>query len=1144
MTRSLQDVLIGLVADLLTSASKLVPIETHLPLLESVLSDSIDATGLSPAITNLNTSIDELRTTLELDAESDEILMAITYAVEGLQQLHDEVTSFLEQTGLESEVVEDLSRRLLKILWDYIVYNYLLKYQPKVFSILHLISVTELSPTAAGIDIPSIKYQNISRLFSEPGSLLNDIYNWDSGLNTPKLFARLSKVLQVLGLPGGMYRQVGTLRDNLQQPPWMENEIRIPLFAYVNEGNRVQISLNLCPLSPTDDHPTGLYLYPFINGSFSLEQALSENWSLEIKGTMTLDGEFGISILPPTDIEVQQGLLNPSGLSVPGTAHLEISLAREEVDDSLTMIFGKPEETSLGFQKFRLKLILGQHDGKYSATIESLLEDLTLRVKPGEDSDGFLNKVLAGVDLKSVSDLGIGLSSQEGFYFTGSASLEVTIPLNIELGPLLIENLLVGVGFNESDFDLKLASSFGVKLGPIAASVTRMGIKIPFSFPENKDGNLGPVNVRSPVFIPPLGAGLSLNLSTLAGGGYLEFDNENKRYAGIIYLRFEDLGLTAIALITTRMPDGSDGFSMLVVIGVEFDPPITLPYNFTLSGVGGLLGIQRSMNVDYLREGLKQGTLDSVLFPVEPIKNANRIISDLRAGFPPDEGRYILGPMAIINWGNPKIISAEVGIFIEVPSPVRIAILGQITAILPDSGEDTEPVAVIHMDILGVLDIAKKCFALDAVIYDSRILAYTLSGDMAMRLFWGDSPYFLMSLGGYNPKFNARPGTPVLRRMTLAMGSGDNPRIALECYMALTSNTTQFGAKLELNARKSGFKVHGYLYFDALFIFSPFSFIVDMGAGVEVFKGSRCLLTVNLDFTLSGPTPWRARGVAKFEVLFVDVKVRFDKTWGRREAVSLPARNPCDDLLLALENPGNWQGLLPSGREQLVHLREFDETDEAVIVHPSGRLKIIQKVVPLNLDLEKYGNGPLAGSVSNFTLHHILPVEGGESQELPSEYVVDHFAMAQFQNLSDAEKLSRPSFEKADAGIIIGSDDLELSQDHVRSIDLSYETEVIDEDRITEKLHEPTGLPWVLGRAMLVGRAGMVSNATRFTGTDEPLVSMQEESFMLVSRDNLEGIGETDGIYAQIRTEMQRNNLEYPQHTASTQIVSSYEVPA
>ena len=86
------------------------------------------------------------------------------------------------------------------------------------------------------------------------------------------------------------------------------------------------------------------------------------------------------------------------------------------------------------------------------------------------------------------------------------------------------------------------------------------------------------------------------------------------------------------------MPDGSQGFSLLIIITAEFGPGIQLGFGFTLIGVGGLLGLNRTMRLEPLVEGVRTGAINSIMFPRDVVANAPRIISDLRTFFPPQRG--------------------------------------------------------------------------------------------------------------------------------------------------------------------------------------------------------------------------------------------------------------------------------------------------------------------------------------------------------------------------------------------------------------------------------------------------------------------------------------------------------------------------
>ena len=104
--------------------------------------------------------------------------------------------------------------------------------------------------------------------------------------------------------------------------------------------------------------------------------------------------------------------------------------------------------------------------------------------------------------------------------------------------------------------------------------------------------------------------------------------------------------------------------------------------------------------------------------------------------------------MLEVGWGTPTLITLEIGVILEFPDPVRIALLGRLHMALPD---DDTALILIQIDILGTLDFGTKLLTIDGSLYDSHILVYELLGDMALRLSWGDSPDFAVSLGGFHP---------------------------------------------------------------------------------------------------------------------------------------------------------------------------------------------------------------------------------------------------------------------------------------------------------------------------------------------------------------------------------------------------------
>lgn len=287
--------------------------------------------------------------------------------------------------------------------------------------------------------------------------------------------------------------------------------------------------------------------------------------------------------------------------------------------------------------------------------------------------------------------------------------------------------------------------------------------------------------------------------------------------------------------------------------------------------------------MDVLHAGVRDRTLDTIMFPSDPVANAPQIISRLSSVFPIAPDHHVFGPMARIGWGTPALLTIDIGLVFQLPSPVRLIILGRFRLALPP--EEKKPVIRINLDVVGVLDFDRCEASIDATLYDSMLVTYTLTGDMAMRLSWGRTPMFALSAGGFNPHFQPPASFPTLQRLAISLATGNNPRLRLEAYLAVTSNTVQFGARLDLYASAGKFSIEGMLQFDALLEETQhgFGFIVDINGGVALRYSGRVLLGVAVELTLSGMHPLHAHGRATFRLWFSKASVELDVTSGTQE---------------------------------------------------------------------------------------------------------------------------------------------------------------------------------------------------------------------------------------------------------------------
>ncbi|MEM8586205.1 MAG: DUF6603 domain-containing protein, partial [Bacteroidota bacterium] len=536
-------------------------------------------------------------------------------------------------------------------------------------------------------------------------------------------------------------------------------------------------------------------------------------------------------------------------------------------------------------------------------------------------------------------------------------------------------------------------------------------------------------------FKPPTGIGLSLDVGVVKGGGYLYIDIDRGEYAGALELTFSEwIALKAIGLISTRMPDGSNGFSLLIIITVEFAGGIQLGFGFTLIGVGGLLGLNRRTDIEPLVASIRTGAIESVMFPQNVIENAPRIISDLRAFFPAEEGTFLIGPMVKIGWGTPTLISLSMGIIIEVPDPT-ITILGVLKVALP-----TEEAAVLKLQVnfIGRIEFSNKLAWFYAELYDSRVLFITLEGGLGVLVNWSENSNFVVSAGGFHPDFNAPPlPFPEPPRIAASLLDTQNARIRIEGYFAVTSNSVQFGARAELFFGLSEFKIEGHLSFDALFIFSPFFFSFSLSVRLSVKVFGIGLYTVGFSGKLEGPTPWYIKGKGSISLLFFDIDVPFEHTWGERKNTDLPPIAVLPLLEQELQTTSNWTANLPAGVHTLVSLRQLgDGESDELVLHPVGSLSISQRKVPLGITLEKFGNQK-PNDVQELT----VGVTAGLNK---LSDLNEQFALGHFKDLKEEEKLSKPAFQPMNSGIDLSVDGDQTQTSAATARTMRYERILID----------------------------------------------------------------------------------------------------
>ena len=955
----------------------------------------------------------------------------------------------------DAELAADFKNEFPRQLLDYLVVDYLLHNRPRVGYLLMALGIVSVAERPeAGTRLPYVfrgfAWERLPDLLHDPRSHLKSVYRWgQSDFDGARLIASLAGFLEA------WHQRVSTdavdeptaasLNKGAVQPDANTDGVLCLILledaidaALLNSGAGVFL------LPETASAKPGFAVLPFATAGLTEEFPLSSEFSVAVKGNIDLAGGAGVLVRPGRDVEFLLGLA--SGTPAPATGTFAFALRYASAAGRFIPI---GSEDGSRFELAALSTLAGTRlsSGAVDAFAEFALEQAKVVIKP-DSLDGFLASVLPAKGIELDTSITVGLSSDRGIYFAGTggdsiqsaleagADLDATLPVNLPIGPVTLRSVHIRLAAGNNGVAAEVSASVQTAFGPVSAVIERVGLVLDVDFPRG-GSTPAPLDAHG-AFKAPSGVALSVDATgVVTGGGFLFHDPVQGLYAGAMQLSLrEQITLKAFGLISTRMPDGSRGYSLIVFITAEDFRPIPLGLGFTLLGIGGMVGVNRTFDERVLRAGLSSGTLATLLFPRDPVGNAGTLISNLSSAFPARRGSYLLGLMAKIGWFTPTLVLMDLALILEFGSRQRLLALGRISALLPSPEND---LVRLNMEAMGVIDFDAGTAAIDAELVDSRLARkFPITGAAALRAGFGEGPGFVLAVGGFNPHFAAPTTVPALKRVAIALSSGTNPRLTCEAYFAITSNTVQFGADASLYASAAGFSVEGNVGFDVLVQLAPLHFLAEFHAKLQLKRGSHNLFMVKVNGALEGPRPLRVSGKAKFEILWCDFTVHFDATLVKGERPPLPAAvNVLDQLRQALSSSSSWSTQRSATETHGVALRSLPPggATALIVLDPLGRLVVKQQVVPLNTgtDIEIFGSAPVSGD-RRFTLTASL-----NGTPLPSAPVKASFAPAQFFVMSDDEKLAAPSFQSMDAGSVFGEAGVAFDNTQVIPAPLEYQ---------------------------------------------------------------------------------------------------------
>src|SRR5215813_10777159 len=442
----------------------------------------------------------------EIESNPEIIITSVKNGAQSITALVNDlrnISSVLETELLGSELLSqtDIIEALPGKLFDYLTIEYLKQHHYKTYSALNLFGVIEINAIRT---VPNtfvspcleriFHWDRIGDLITSPLQLLKTTLKNDDQY----FYGKSLQLIQEMGL------SIGLLPHYKFPDP--------DVLKFISNDPHIQdwpgfstLEILRFPLIPRDFDSLGIDVYPIVNRS--------EN---KIKGLVLVLGfdpgkkEFDISDKLKLTLELSGSIANGLGVVIDENdqfrfvtdlfgsprdllnnvqfgfrARIRKNDAVVEEKDQKLLQIGTTNGNRLEIGSFNLAFGIEKKQNTRIYFETELLKGLV--VLKFNEADGFISTVL-GEGIESNFDLGIGFSNSNGFYFLGSDSLNIQLPMHLNLGPVEISALTFSVGIQGKNFSTYVAANIKAILGPIEAVVEDVGMQVGIVFKDDRDG--------------------------------------------------------------------------------------------------------------------------------------------------------------------------------------------------------------------------------------------------------------------------------------------------------------------------------------------------------------------------------------------------------------------------------------------------------------------------------------------------------------------------------------------------------------------------------------------------------------------------------------------------------------------------------
>jgi hypothetical protein len=460
----------------------------------------------------------------------------------------------------------------------------------------------------------------------------------------------------------------------------------------------------------------------------------------------------------------------------------------------------------------------------------------------------------------------------------GNPTNVVLIPINRALGPLQCDKL--GIGWVSSNNELSLLFDGSVQLAALNIALQGLSIGIPVTAPADFSqydldlNGMGVTFAESDVEVSGTLVKIPPDPSATPPRNYTEYDGAALIKGGT----FTVSALGSYAYV--KDASGANGYTSFFVFGM-FIGDLGGPPFFYVTGLAAGFGYNRNIILPD-QNSVPQFPLvaainDPTILGAQPLPNNNwkspdptTALSKMDQYVPPQRGQFWFA--AGVRFTSFDLINSSALLVVEFGNQLEISLLGLSWMSLPPpaapgASAPTKRYAYAELG-LQVKFLPQEGFLGATAILTANSFVIDpdckLTGGFAFYIWFGDNPHageFVMTLGGYHPDFHPPSYYPNVPRLGFSWNVSSDVTISGDAYFALTPSAIMAGAGLQILFSRGDLKAWFKAQMDALIIWAPFHYVIDISVNIGVsYRVDLLFTTVTLSVELgAGLTIWGPR---------------------------------------------------------------------------------------------------------------------------------------------------------------------------------------------------------------------------------------------------------------------------------------------